>query len=190
MLGFLCGLLTIALRRRHWRTRFVFFWISWALGLAASALLPDFNSSKMPARALRAFVKPAGEIDPGNDRVFSFSSSAHAVAWCVGGSRTRLYLSSGEFRYGDREARKRGEEPLVWNRAELQRLIDDPARRCGVVLISDDLRDLPPFMAKDPALQSFRSGEFIAWRIPPREPNAPAKPASSAEPPTAESSPR
>ena len=182
IVGFLCGLTAIAMRRRSRRDRFVFFWAAWGFGLAASVLLPDFHSGKMPEKMLYRFVRPAWKVDPAVDRVFCYSSSAHAVAWCVGGSRTRL-LSAGEFEYGDREARKRGEEPLVWSRAELRRLIDDPARRCGVVLISDEEKDLPSFMAKDPALQSCRSGEFIAWRIPPREREVPAKPAAAGSSP-------
>ena len=178
-ISFCCGAVTIAMRRRPWRTRFFLFWAAWALGLAASVLLPDFHSSKLPEKALRGFVKPHWLVDPAQDRVFAYSSSGHAVAWCVGGSRTRL-LSSGEFEYGDREARKRGEEPLVWTHPELCSLVSDPARRCGVVLISDEARDLPNYMAQDPALQTCRSGEFIAWRLPPRQ--APGTPASSAAP--------
>ena len=178
IVGILCGAVTIALRKRHWRTRFVFFWCTWALGLAASALLPDFNSSKLPERVLRSFVKPSWEIDPANDRVFGYSSTVHAIAWCIGGSRTRS-LTVGEFEYGDLAARKRGEEPTVWKSAELRRLIEDPNRRCAVVLVSDDTRDLPKFMAAVPGLRTCRRGEFIAWRLPPLPKKKPTAPVSS-----------
>ena len=171
------GVLMTVWKDRGWRTRFRFFWGTLAAGLATSALLPDFNSGKMPA-AMLTVLHERGRIDPKIDLVFAFPSSAHAVAWCIGESWTRVYASRGEFDYGDRAARQHGEEPLVWEREDLRRYAEDPRRRRPVVLISDDLRDLPKFMAKYPGLQRFESGEFIAWRLPPlperdRQPSSP-----------------
>lgn len=165
------GILLIRARRSGARKQLQSFFAAVAVALAPLALLPDFDSSKMPERLLRELVA-AGKFDPRTARIFTYGQMGHSVAFLLRRPDTRLITSRGEMDYGADRARKEKEPPLLWNRQEFSALLGR-SDRPDVVYITVFDRDVPKYVTAFPH-RRLRRGELDLLVFPPAPVSVPA----------------
>jgi len=136
--GLAGGMYILRRRSAPWR-RVAGFLGALALAGGAAGLLPAFDSEKMPEPDLRKLAA-SGEFDLPRAHVFTYGQMAHAVAWTLKRSDTRLLSAAGELEYGAERARREG-RPLLWTTAEFKRLLDRPDRGDVVYLVTWDGED-------------------------------------------------
>ena len=146
--GIAGGISLIRVRRGPARSQLKRFFAVVAAAIAPVALLPDFGSSKMPARDFRELVA-AGGFDPRTAMIFTYGQMGHSVAFLLKRPDTRLIISHGEMEYGATRAVKAKEPPLLLYRKEFTKLLKR-SDRPDVVYITVSGRDIPEYITAFP----------------------------------------
>ena len=104
--------------------------------LISSWFLPGFTGyCKMPEYELLGIASKLSAEKIKRPRIIASPKVMYAAAWCFKDSSLQLYNHYGELEYGHKSAIARGEKALVLKTDEIEKIINAPDRKEGLLMI-------------------------------------------------------